>query len=399
MTPFNPLDPDLLSDPYPHYAALRETDPVHHSPWLQGWVLTRYDDCAHVLRHHDLFSSDATHATSPLARMRVRQRAELGIDADTVLTTDPPVHKRLRSIVNKAFTPARVARLRPRIEEVSDALLAEAPAGEPLDVIAGLAQPLPIIVIAEMLGIPPEDRDTFKRWSRTVAGLTEPIPAQETLNAMKEQRSELGQYLSRFVEARRARPQDDLITALVQAEEAGSALNLGELLAFCVLLLVAGNETTTNLIGNGALALARHPEQAALLAARPQILPAALEELLRYDSPVQGTVRFALQDGEIGGRRIARGDTIFVIIAAANRDPARFPNPDRLDLQRDGARNLSFGLGIHSCLGAPLARVESEVALGALLRRWPRPTLREERLQYSGTFILRGLQRLRIAAA
>ena len=392
LVAMNPLDPAFLADPYPTYAALRTQDPVHQNPMLQGWVLTRYDDCIQTLRDHETYSSDARQGASALVRLRVQQRADMQMDAATVLTSDPPVHTHLRALVSKAFTPARVEGMRGHIEEVTESLLDEA--GETFDVIEGLAQPLPIIVIAEMLGVPPEDRDTFKRWSTSIAALTNPMISPQLLAEVQRVRDELGDYIGQVVEERRRAPREDLISALVEAEEEGNVLSIEELFGFVVLLLAAGNETTTNLIGNGTLALMQNPEQAALLREEPSLVVGGIEELLRYDSPVQTTIRFALTETEIGGRRIAKGDSVLAMLGAANRDPAHFVEPDRLDVRREENRHIAFGLGIHHCLGAPLARLEAEVAFRALLRRFEELAPAEEAPERGGTFALRGLRRL-----
>ena len=398
MAIFNPFLPSFLENPYPAYASLRRSDPVHFSAALQAWVLTRYDDCERVLRDPTTFSSSAERATGQLAQTLLQQRRQFPLgEVPTVLNSDPPTHTRLRALVNRAFTPHTVEDLRPHIEEIAGSLLAEARSGQPFDLVTGFAQPLPIIVIAELLGVPSSDRDLFKRWSNAIAATTNVLNPPPVLEAAREATAELVAYLDRVVAERRQSLADDLISALVRVEDGGERLSHEELLAFSILLLLAGNETTTNLIGNGMLALAANPEQAARIRSDAACLPGAVEELLRYDSPVQGVVRFTTARAEVGGREIEAGATVLAMVAAANRDPARFPDPDRLDVTREDNRHLSFGRGIHFCLGAPLARLEGEVAFGALLRRFPRLEVAAPGARRQGTLALRGLASLPLA--
>ena len=398
MAMFNPFLPSFLRDPYPAYAALRAEDPVHRSPALQAWIVTSYDECEAVLLDSETFGSDPSHATSELAQVLNQQRLDSPLgDVPVALTVDPPAHTRLRGIVNRAFTPRTVEHLHAHIDEVAQSLLDGAPARELFDVMTGLAQPLPVIVIAELLGVPPADRDRFKRWSTAIAGTTSVLNSAAEIERARQTTQELIDYFGPFVEQRRAEPREDLISALVQAEEEGERLSPDELLAFCILLLVAGNETTTNLIGNGMLALLRHPQQAELLHDDRSLIGGAVEEFLRYDSPVQGVVRWVRSGTTLGGHRLAAGDTVMAMVGAANRDPARFAGPDRLDVGREGVRHLSFGLGIHFCLGAPLARLEAAIAFDALLSRFPEARAAEAEPARGGTFMLRGLERLMLA--
>ena len=353
MPIFNPFLPSFRENPYPAYARLRVDDPVHWSPALQVWVLTAYDDCVAVMRDQQTFSSDPRHAKGQLADVLRERRLELPLgDVPVVLNVDPPVHTRLRSIVNRAFTPREIEGLRPRVEEISASLLGGAGRGERLEVMSELAEPLPVIVIAELLGVPPSDRDLFKRWSNAIAATTSVVTAATVVEAARRATQELVDYLGRFVEGRRASPREDLISLLVRAEASDDALSPDELLAFCILLLVAGNETTTNLIGNGMLALLQAPEQWALLRSRPHLLPGAIDELLRFDSPAQGVVRFARTDVAVDAVEIAEGEAALALIGAANRDPGRFPRPEALEVEREATPHLSFGMGIHYCLGA-----------------------------------------------
>ena len=398
MAVFNPFLPSFQTDPYPHYAALRASEPVHFSAALQAWVLTAYEDCALALRDDETFSSSADTASGQLAAVLQQQRRQFPLgETPTVLNSDPPVHTRLRTLLNRAFTPRAIEGLRPRIEEIAASLLADAGASPGrFDVAAGFAQPLPIIVIAELLGVPPEDRDRFKRWSVAIARMTNVLNPPAVLEAAREATSELIAYMDGVVAQRRRAPGADILTALAVAEEDGERLSHDELLAFSILLLLAGHETTSNLIGNGLLALAARPELAARLQADRSLLPAAVEELLRYDSSVQGVVRFARRQTELRGRTIEQGAVLLPLVGAANRDPAQFSDPDELDIERSPNRHLAFGRGIHFCLGAPLARLEGEIAFAALLDRFPEPRVAEGGVERNSTLLLRGVGRLEL---
>ena len=395
---FNPFLPSYQANPYPAYAALRAGDPVHFSAAIQAWVLTAYEDCERVLREADTFSSSSFTASGQLATVLQQQRREFPLgEVPTVLNSDPPVHTRLRTLLNRAFTPRAIEGLRPHIEEIAASLLADAGrTGGRFDAVTGFAQPLPIIVIAELLGVPPSDRDQLKEWSTAIANTTNVLNTEGALVAARQATVELIAYMDKVVAQRRAAPGADIMTALVQAEEDGERLSHDELLAFSILLLLAGHETTTNLIGNGLFALTEHPEQAARLRAEPDLLPSAVEEFLRYDSSVQGAVRFARETVEVGGRTIEQGSTLLLLLGAANRDPAQFPEPDALDVSRSPNRHLSFGRGLHFCLGAPLARLEGDIAFRALLDRFPELRLAEGGAQRSGTLVLRGMGKLEL---
>ena len=397
MAIFNPFAPSYRVNPYRQLGRLQESDPVYRSDLMRGWLLTRYADCIAVLRDPQLFSSDASNARGALAHA-IQERIEsspLGAVA-TVLTSDPPVHARLRGVVNRAFTPRRVEAMRPHIEEVARQLLDEAlsEANGAFDVMTGLAQPLPVIVIAEMLGVSPDDRNDFRRWSDAIARTTDILANEDAIREAREATQALIDYFNAVVIDRRAEPREDLMSALVYAADEGDRLSHEELLAFAVLLLVAGNETTTNLIGNGLLALAANPDQLKRLRGEPELMPLAIEELLRFDSPVQGVVRFATADTEIGGHSIAQGDTLLLMLGMANRDPRQFDDADRLDLGREENRHLAFGLNVHYCLGAPLARLEAATAFHALFERFDSFEVEGEGLERGGTFLLRGPSRL-----
>lgn len=401
MAVFNPFVPSFKRDPYRALARLRAEQPVHYSEALQAWVLTRHADCLAVLRDHETFSSDSSHARSQLAdALEERRRlSPLGM-TPVVLSSDPPAHARLRGIVNHALTPKRVAGLRPRIEEIARELLADVDGESEFEVMAGLAVPLPMIVIAELLGVPAEDRELFHGWSNAVAAATNVVTADEIADEAREATRALVDYLGRVVEQRRSEPRDDLLSVLVEAEEEGQRLSHEEVLAFAILLLVAGNETTTNLIGNGTLALVADAEQQQAVRAGGEALRGGIEEMLRFDSPVQTLVRFARRDTEIAGSTITAGNTVLLMTGAANRDPEVFADPDHFDVARpDANRHLSFGMGIHYCLGSPLARMEAEIAFTALLDRFGSMELVTERSERGGTFLLRGLDRLTIRPA
>src|SRR5437588_2635709 len=371
MQSFNPMDPEFLADPYPTYPRLRAEDPVHQSP-LGFWVLTRYDDVSAVLR-------DARYIKEPLAALvAARFGAEVprGVGL-SMLDRDPPDHTRLRGLVSKAFTPRVVEGLRPRIQQIVDELITRAQAAGSMDVIEEFAYPIPVNVICEMLGVPVADHERFKGWSLDIARGLDSIwlpPDSEVPRRSAAARHAINDYFRELIAQRRASPRGDLLSALIAAEEAGDKLNEEELLATCILILIAGHEPTVNLIGNGVLALLRNPGELERLRATPGLITNAVEELLRYDGPVQRTARVASAPATIGGRTIAKGEMVMPFIGAADRDPSQFPDPDRLDLTRADNRHIAFGWGIHFCLGAPLARVEGRTPTTASVagRRGPR---------------------------
>jgi cytochrome P450 len=351
------------------------------------------------LRDSQTFSNSPLNAHADILKAIQQQRRELPLgEVPTVLNSDAPVHTRLRGIVSRAFTPRVVEGLGAHIEDVTASLLDAMPGGAAFDLVESFTQPLPVIVIAELLGVPPEDRPLFRKWSQHIAATTNLFPTPDVIARVRGSMAELIDYLTRFIEDRRRQPREDLITALVQAESEGSRLSRDELLAFCTVLLVAGHETTTHLIGNGLLALLEKPEQFRTLQAGPPAIPAAVEEMLRYDSPVQALIRVATRDVEVSGTTIEKGAVLLVLIGAANRDPARFPDPDAFDIQREDTVHLSFGLGPHFCLGAPLARLEARIAFEALLRHFSALRIDGKPVR-GGTFVLRGLRHLPLVAA
>jgi len=392
-----------LENPYPIYSVIRTVRPVLQVPipdWDGPgmWMLTRYRDVHGVLRD-PRFSVERIRAPlvrDNLARMPefLRQSAQ---GLRSMLIMDPPDHTRVRKLVNKAFTPKRIAALRGHIEALVATLLDEAAARGRFDVIHDLAEPLPAIVIAELLGVPAEDHRQFREWSSAlIAGFGAPSAEARAASAVAGQR--LFGYLADTIADRRRAPREDLISAMIQAQEERDALTDAELLATSNLLLLAGHETTTNLIGNGMLALLREPDEWRRLCAEPGLVPTAIEELLRFDGPVQATVRVALEDVAIDEHVIPEGSLVLVSIGAANHDPAVFADPDHLDLARDPNPHLAFGFGTHFCLGAPLARLEAQLAFEALARRFPKLALADDRPVYRANPVLRGLVRLDVQA-
>ncbi len=379
-------DPAFLENPFPFYEVGRAMSPLV-LPERGIAMVFGYEDCVAILKDWETWSSrfppppDVENPPEPM-----------------MLGSDPPRHTRLRSLVSQAFTPRMVEALEPRIREIARELLEPAIEAGECDLVAALAYPLPVIVIAEILGIPPEDRDRFKEWSdEAVASLGTGLQGNGR-QIRAEIFEEMREYFTRMTEERRARPRNDLISGLVQAEQDGEKLTFADLLQMLILLLVAGNETTTNLIGNAMLSFLEHPAELARVEGDRALIPSALEEVLRFNSPVQATVRRPTRDVELHGRSIPAGMPTLVWLAAANRDPAQFPEPLRFDVARTPNRHLAFGLGIHFCLGAPLARLEARVAYEELLARatgFERTT--EGPLPRVPTFIMRGVLELPIA--
>lgn len=391
--------PELFVNPYPAYHRLRREAPVYLDRASGELVLTRYADAVAALKNPKLSSRRVAEGGLLLPGL-ARRLVEPVIRALTrqMLFSDPPDHTRLRGLASKAFTPRVVESMRSRIQTTTEELLDRVGQRTEIDLIRDLAAPLPVIVIAEMLGVRIRDRRAFKTWSDDLAlfigGTTKPAPVVMVRAARGM--FFLRRYFQRLVRERRGNPGDDLLGALIAAEERGDQLTEEELLANAVLILAAGHETTTNLIGNGMLALLRNPEQLHLLRSEPELIESAVEELLRFESPVQWTGRVAVEEVEVNGVRIPVGQTVAIGLGAANRDPAQFADPDRLDLRRSDNRHLAFSHGIHFCLGAALARMEGQIALGTLLRRFPDLQLANGGLQWQENFTLRGLKRLPI---
>ena len=388
------LDPAFIADPYPFYRSLRETAPVAKSP-MGFWLVSSYAEAAVVLRDRR-FGKDFV--ASMQRRYGEQAMAEPAIAslAHTMLVLDPPDHTRLRGLVTKAFTARRIADMRPRIAAIVAQQLDRVADKGAMDVMADLAHRLPVIVICDLLGIPEEHRGPFLAASTVNGRILDPVPmSRAELDQANEATRLSGLYFQQLCDLRRQQPQDDLTTELVRAEEAGDRLSGDELRANIGLLFGAGHETTTNLIGNGLLALHRNPEQWQRLKDEPALIPGMVEELLRYDSSVQLTARVAHEEVELGGATIPKGEYVIALLGAANRDPAQFDDPDRLDVARQNVRPLSFGGGIHHCLGAQLARLEAELVFAALIERLPTLDLPEKDTPaWKRNFTLRGLSKL-----
>lgn len=419
--------PDIRSDPYPFYKQLREQDPVHWDEEMGFWILTRYDDIA------SLYTDDRFSRAQGLMRGFERlskddQRIARPVYhsfSKTVFYADPPYHTHLRGLMNHAFTPRRVELLRPYIQQIVDELLTAAQSEGGMDIIPAVAYPLPVMVIAELLGLPAGDREHFKQWSDDLFAILGTVrhKPQHLLDRAAHSLAEMTGYIRKLSQKRREDPQDDLLSALLLATDddsdsfshhpdmppshapgelmrersADSTLSEEELVANINILLSTGHETTTHLIGNGILAFLQHPDQKQKIYERPALLSAAIEEILRYDNPVQITYRSALDDAEINGKTIHAGDLVNTIIGSANRDPNRFIAPDRFDITRSEGRHLGFGLGVHFCIGAPLVRLEAEVAFETILRRFPDLRLATDELQWQEHPIFRGLKSLPVS--
>ncbi|TQS45386.1 cytochrome P450 family protein [Cryptosporangium phraense] len=388
------LGPDFYDNPFPLYASLREERPVVRVVTPQGshvWLVTRYDDARAALAEPRLHKDNQEFRALMEARYGPSRRGfEDALNAH-MLAADPPDHTRLRKLVSKAFTGRAIAAMRPRIEEIASGLLDAMEAGpDRVDLLDTYAFPLPITVICELLGVPTDERDDFRRWSNTLL-------QSGTADAQGAAARSMAEYLSALVDARRAAPSDDMLGRIVRASEDSDQLSRSEAISMAFLLLVAGHETTVNLIGTGTFALLRHPEQLAALRADPSLVPGAIEEFLRWDGPVHlATVRFAAEPVTIGGVEIPDGEVVLVSLSAANRDPARYSDPDTLDVRRSGASHVAFGHGIHHCLGAPLARLEGEIAFTQLIARFPGLTLDADpnSLSWRPSTLIRGLDSL-----
>lgn len=394
------LDPETLADPYPLYNRLRSEDPVRWDPFLHAWVVTRYADVVTVL-HDPRFSAVRTPtpdqlremgltALTPIAEVMVRQ----------MLFMDAPAHTRLRGLAANAFTPRRVEALRAHIQEIVDSLLiAVEPAGR-MDVIAELAVPLPATVTAEMLGVPTADCDQLKEWSADFATMLgnfqhNPDHARRVLRSLDE----MCTYFRSAIRRLRDHPREGVINALLTAELNGDRLSEDEVIANTIITMTGGQETTTSLIGNGLMTLLRHPDQLALLRADPSLIPSAIEEMLRFESPIQHTARMTAEDLELGGRQLRKRQAVMAVMGAANRDPERFPGPDRFDVRRQDNRHLAFGWASHFCFGAPLARLEAQIVFETLLRRLPDLRLESETPAWQENLAYRGLTTLPVAFA
>ncbi len=389
------LDPEVLANPYPLFRRLRTEDPVHWDPFLHTWVVTRYADVLEVLH---TFSAERTHtpakleamglaAMSPVAQLMVKQ----------MLFMDPPQHTRLRKLASHAFTPSRVAVLRSHIREVVGRLLDRVESDHRMDVIKDLAEPLPAIVTAEMLGVPVSDCNRLKAWTADFAEMLgnfqhNPDRAPRMVRTVHDMTA----YFQEAVRQQRAHPGEGLVSSLSSAEVDGDRLTEEEVVATCIVTMVGGQETTTNLIGNGLLTLLRHAAELERLRSDPSLIPSAVEEMLRYESPSQHTGRLVPADRELGGKTIRKGQAVMAVMAAANRDPERFPDPDRFDICRQDNRHLAFGYAAHFCFGAALARIEGQEAFEAMLQRMPQLRLEPGPQTWRSNSGLRGVTALKV---
>jgi cytochrome P450 len=391
---FNPLSPDVIANPYPYYHRLRTLDPVHRSP-LGVYVASRHADVGFVLRDKR-FGKDFIGRMTRRFGPQVLDEPVYRSMRHWMLQLDPPDHTRLRGLVVKAFTARRMEDMRPRIQGIVDTTLDRVKPRGQMDLIADFALRLPVTVICDMLGIPEEDHEMIFSGARGGGRLLDPVPlSRAEIDQANADNLATAAYFHSLFELRRRQPGDDLTTQLVHAEEEGHKLTNEELTANVILLFGAGHETTVNLIGNGLLALHRNPDQLRLLKDNPALITNAIEELLRYDSSVQLTGRTALEDVPVGGVDVAKGESVLCLLGAANRDPAVYPDPDRLDITRPSIKPMSFGGGIHFCLGAQLARIEGEIAIATMLRRLPSLKLDDvEHPHWRKTFVLRGLNSL-----
>lgn len=395
----DPRDPDFYNNPYPYYAKLRRQVPLFYWQEFGFWCFTTHEDVNAVLRDRR-FGRQILHVTGREALGWPPEREDLkpfyDVDRYSMLELEPPAHTRLRGLVQKAFMARNIQRLRPRIAQLSHQLIDQMEPAGTCDLLQAFATPIPVIVIAELLGVPTEMKDSLLGWSHAMVAMYELGTTPQQEQAAVQAAQEFATYLQHYVALRRRNPQDDLITQLLRVEERGERLGQEELISTCILLLNAGHEATVNVLGNGVYALLRHPDQLQWLRREPGLVPTAVEELLRYDPPLHLFHRWVLQEVQIRGQVFGLGDQVAVLLGAANRDPARFPNPDRLDLGRSPNPHVSFGGGIHYCLGAPLARLELQTSLPILLQRLPGLHLAESPI-YRNAYHFHGLKSLQVA--
>ncbi|MBV8753219.1 MAG: cytochrome P450 [Hyphomicrobiales bacterium] len=398
---FNPADPATNADPFPIFRRLQDEDPVHWSGAVKGWNITRYDDVRAIALDRSMSADRVRPFFDVLPGEEQRRLADLGRYLTLwAVFKDPPDHTRLRGLMNRAFTPRAVEALRPNIERIVDDLIDAIVARGAADLIADFAYPLPASVIMDMLGVPRSDLAVMKVWSDDIAlfvGIARATP-DKYAKAQTGTR-EMAAYFRRLVAERRKAPREDMISALIAAEEHAQHLTEDEIVASCILLLFAGHETTANLIGNGVLAFLRHPGELAKLRARPELAGSAVEECLRYDGPSGALARVVAVAHEMGGRRLKPGERVYAWMNAANRDPRRFAEPDRFDIERPDNRHLTFGHGAHFCLGAPLARLEAQIAFPRLFERLQGLELTTDKFESMDSLILRGVKKLPVRFA
>ncbi len=393
--PLNPLTEEFLQNPYPTFKRFQEEAPVFWSEKSKYWIITRYADVHGILR--DLSYEKQLHRWSqvnPLVKMVPPVAHLMKSRATWMLNMDPPDHTRLRGLVNKAFTPAMVNNMRSHIEDIANHYIDQFADKKEFDLVPDFAYPIPVTVIAEMLGVPKEDRDKFHKWSTTLTKTLEPEPDIMKLTKASHVNDELIEYFRVIVNQRRKDPKNDLISALVAAEEDGKKLTEEELLNNCVLILVAGHETTVNLIGNAVRLLLQHPDQLQKLMENKELIAGAISEVLRYESPVQSVRRLASEDLELHGQTIKAGDMCVLLLGAANRDAEQFPDPDKFDITRDSKKHMAYGHGIHHCLGSSLADTEGQIAIWNLFKRLPNLKLRDKHIEIKHPFALRGAKEL-----
>ncbi len=398
VDPLNPLSPEFLADPYPTFARFREEAPIFWSEKGKYWIATRYEDIHEILRDLSYEKQlQRWRQVNPLAKIIPPVQKLLKNRAVWMLNQDPPDHTRLRSLVNRAFTPKMVENMRDHIRDIANQLIDELGDKKEFDLVREYAFPLPVTVIAEMLGIPASDRDKFKEWSTKMTDTLEPGFNLNSMTQANHATEELVEYLKPLVAQRRKEPREDLISALVAAEEDGAKLTEEELLGNCILILVAGHETTVNLIGNATITFLRHPEQLEMIKNDPALVAGAINEVLRYESPVQMVRRLAGEPMEIAGQKIKEHDMLLLLLGSANRDPAMFADPDRFDIRRENSKkHLSFGHGIHHCLGFSLAEAEGQIAIRTLFERMPDLKMKDEHVQIRTPFALRGPKALTV---
>ena len=401
---YQPLAPEVRADPYPYYAALRRESPVHQIvPGMPFYCVSRYDDVLAVVQHPELFSSSVLRGPTRGGGSSLYPNAEaLGdhrlFESPMLIGVDPPDHGRLRRLVSRGFTPRRIAALETELREIARRCVdAVAPRGE-MDLQHDFAIPFPVIVIAQLLGVDVDRAAQFKHWSDALAVGLGGMSEDWTIDDVRRAFDDMAEYLDRMLAERRAAPRDDLITVLVQAEE-GDRLSTSEVMAFVTLLLVAGNETTTNLIGNAMKTLLRHPDQLERVAIDPARIPAMLEEVLRYESPLQGLARLLLRESEVGGTKLPEGALVTALFASANRDESQFADSERFDVDRNPQGHLGFGQGVHFCLGASLARLEARIAFEALFARCRDFRLADPEIPLIDSYFVRGPKRLRLEFA